>query len=92
MTAVICSEYERPMGRQFLPTRNGKSMSARKIHSQHRKPGLLRHAFEKAALAPDAAKPFSRSQPGITRRLQLPRFHRDQKKMRSGSPLPKPTK
>jgi hypothetical protein len=50
-------------------------MSDREVNSQERKARLLRHAFEQTALAPHAAKPLGRSQPGVTRWLQLPRFH-----------------
>ena len=75
MTAMICREHERPVCRQFLAARDCESMSDREVNSQQRKACLLRHAFEQTALASHAAKPLGRSQPSITRRLQLPRFH-----------------
>src|SRR5918996_3433519 len=46
MTTMICREHERPVCGQFLPARNCKSMSDRKVNSQHRKARLLRHALE----------------------------------------------
>ena len=75
MTAMICREHERPVCRQFLPARDCESMSDREVNSQHRKARLLRHAFEQTAFASHAAKPLGRSQPSVTRWLQLPWFH-----------------
>ena len=94
MTAMICREHERPVCRQFLPARDCESMSDRKVNSQHRKARLLRHAFEQTAFASHAAKPLGRSQPSVTRWLQLPWFHwhHPPEKMRCGCPAPKPTK
>jgi transposase-like protein len=50
-------------------------MSDREVNSKERKARLLRHAFEQTALASHAAKALGRSQPGVTRWLQLPWFH-----------------
>src|SRR5882757_3709559 len=85
MTAMICREHERPVCRQFLPTRDCESMSDREVNSQHRKASLLRHALEQTAFASHAAKPLGRGQASVTRRLQLPRFqwHHPPEKMRS---------
>src|SRR4029079_12994824 len=94
MTAMICREHERTVCRQFLPARDSEPVSDSKINPQRGKASLLGHALEQTALAPHTAKPLGRSEPGITRWLELPRFHSHPppEKIRCGCPAVRSTK